>query len=124
VRRQSLRNLKVMTSAPVYKLLSEADWAKALAGGITATDLDMTDGYVHLSTAEQVRETARRHYSGQPRVRLLRFSPEKLGEVRWEASRGGEIFPHLYGPLEITRAEAAWWLLPGPDGAPVLPRIL
>lgn len=113
-----------MMDGPVYKLLSESDWARALKDGVTATSLDAADGYVHLSTAEQVRETARRHYSGQSRVRLLRFDPDKLGDVRWEKSRGGDLFPHLYGPLEITRADAAWWLLAGPDGAPVFPRML
>lgn len=113
-----------MTSGPCYKLLSEADWAQAQSAGITSTTLDTADGYVHLSTAEQVRETARRHYAGQPRVRLLRFRLETLGDIRWEESRGGELFPHLYGPLEITKADAAWWLLAGPDGSPVFPRML
>lgn len=112
-----------MPTGPVYKLLTEADWAAAQKAGITATRLDIEDGYVHLSTAAQVHETGARHYSGEPRVRLLRFDPEKLGDVRWEKSRGGDLFPHLYGPLEITKANAAWWLLPGDDGAPVFPRI-
>ena len=113
-----------MPTGPVYKLLSEADWASALAGGTTSTALDVADGYVHLSTAAQVRETAQRHYSGQPRVRLLRFQLSALGDIRWEKGPGGNLFPHLYAPLEITRADAAWWVLPGPDGAPILPRII
>ncbi len=112
-----------MPTGPVYKLLNEADWAEAQLTGITATKLDLDDGYVHLSTFAQVHETGARHYSGQARVRLLRFDPAKLGDIRWEKSRGGKLFPHLYGPLEITKANAAWWLLPGPDGAPVFPRI-
>ncbi len=113
-----------MATGPVYKLLTEADWASAQARGTTSTALDVADGYIHLSTGAQVRDTAQRYYSNQPRVRLLRFQLSALGEIRWEKSRGGDLFPHLYGPLEITCADAAWWLLQGPDGAPVLPRIL
>jgi uncharacterized protein (DUF952 family) len=83
--------------------------------------LDLADGYVHFSTAAQVRETARRYYSGETRVRLLRFDLAALGDIRWEPSRGGDLFPHLYGPLEISKVGAAWWLMPGPDGAPQFP---
>lgn len=110
-----------MTHGPVYKLLTEADWTAAEAAGATATALDLADGYVHLSTSAQVRETARRYYAGQPRVRLLRFDLAALSNILWEPSRGGDLFPHLYGPLEIAHADGAWWLLPGPDGAPVFP---
>jgi uncharacterized protein (DUF952 family) len=110
-----------MTTGPVYKLLTEADWAAAEASGTTATALDVADGYVHLSTNAQVRETARRYYSGQVRVRLMRFDPAALGDVRWEKSGGGELFPHLYGALDITKAADSWWLAPGPDGALVFP---
>ncbi|MFN7165311.1 MAG: DUF952 domain-containing protein [Hyphomonas sp.] len=110
-----------MRTRHVYKLLTEADWALAEASGTTATALDLADGYVHLSTNAQVRETARRYYSGQPRIRLLRFDFAMLGDVRWEESRGGDLFPHLYGALDIAKANASWWLAPGPDGAPVFP---
>lgn len=110
-----------MMTRSVYKLLSEADWAGAQAEGATATAIDAADGYVHLSTNEQVRETARRYYSGQARVRLLRFDPALLGDVRWEKSRGGHLFPHLYGPLKVGKADGAWWLMAGPDGVPVFP---
>jgi len=110
-----------MKTGPVYKLLTEADWAAAEAAGATSVPLDLADGYVHLSTRTQVHETARRYYSGLPRTRLLRFQPGSLGDIRWEKSRGGDLFPHLYGPLEVARADAAWWLVPGTDGTPVFP---
>ncbi len=110
-----------MTNTPVYKLLTEADWAAAEASGLTATALDSADGYVHLSTNAQVRETARRYYSGQARVRLLQFEAATLGDVRWEKSRGGDLFPHFYGALEVSSATGSWWLTPGPDGALVFP---
>ena len=110
-----------MTTGPVYKLLTLADWALAEASGATDTALDSADGYVHLSTNAQLRETARRHYSGQARIRLLRFDLATLGDIRWEKSRGGDLFPHLYGALEIASATGSWWLAPGPDGTPVIP---
>lgn len=110
-----------MTTGPVYKLLTEADWAIAERSGTTATALDGSDGYVHLSSRSQVIETARRYFGGQARVRLLRFDPGALGDVRWEESRGGDLFPHLYGALEIARATGSWLLAAGPDGAPVIP---
>ncbi len=105
----------------VYKLLTETDWTAASAAGHTSSAVDLADGYVHLSTSAQVRETARRYFSGEGRVKLLRFDPETLGDIRWEPSRGGDLFPHLYGPLMTAKAEAGWWLAPGTDGAPVFP---
>lgn len=105
----------------VYKLLTETDWNAAKASGHTSSAADLADGYVHLSTSAQVKETARRYFSGEERVKLLRFDLETLGDIRWEPSRNGDLFPHLYGPLVIAKAEADWWLAPGADGAPVFP---
>lgn len=105
----------------VYKLLTETDWNAAEASGRTSSAVDFADGYVHLSTSAQVRETAQRYFGGEGRVKLLRFDPDTLGDIRWEASRGGDLFPHLYGALMIAKAEASWWLLPGADGALVFP---
>lgn len=108
-------------TTPVFKLLTRADWDAAEAAGYTSAAVDMADGYVHLSTAAQVKETARRHFSGQDAVKLLRFDAETLGDVRWEPSRGGDLFPHLYGALEIARAGASWWLEPAADGTLIFP---
>ncbi|MFN7178427.1 DUF952 domain-containing protein [Hyphomonas sp.] len=105
----------------IYKLLTESDWNAAAVSGQTASAIDLSDGYVHLSTSAQVKETARRYFSGEARVKLLRFDPDTLGDIRWEPSRGGDLFPHLYGALMIARAEAGWWLLRGADGALVFP---
>jgi uncharacterized protein (DUF952 family) len=105
----------------VYKLLTGADWQAACALGVSATELDERDGYVHLSTRRQVAETARLHFAHAEGVRLLRFAVADLPDLTWEASRGGQLFPHLYAPLEVSLAEAVWQLLPGPDGALRLP---
>ena len=88
-----------MTDTHVYKLLSQADWAVAEASGVTAVTLDVADGYVHLSGIATVAETARLYYSGQPVVHLLEFAVADLTPLKWEPSRGGTLFPHLYGQL-------------------------
>lgn len=110
-----------MQSAAVYKLLTEQDWLAAEAAGQTASAVDLADGYVHLSTRAQLAGTLERHFAGKGRLRLLRFDSAALSPLRWEASRGGDLFPHLYGPLEIAHADAAWWLEPDADGAIFLP---
>lgn len=110
-----------MKDAPVYKLLTEADWLAAEAAGQTATALDAADGYVHLSSRAQLAGTAARYFAGQGRIRLLRFQVQTLKDLRWEPSRDGALFPHLYGPLKIESADVSCWLEPGADGAPVIP---
>lgn len=101
----------------VYKLLTGDDWRSAMEMGVTSAAVDLKDGYVHLSTRAQAAETARLHFAGADGVRLLRFAVADLPPLTWEPSRGGQLFPHLYGPLEVSLAEAVWHLLPGPDGA-------
>ena len=110
-----------MQKMAVFKLLTEAEWHSAQQAGHAASALDLADGYVHLSTRLQLAETARRHFSGKGRIKLLKFNSDALSPLRWEPSRGGDRFPHLYAPLEIARADAAWWLEPGADGTPRLP---
>ncbi|MFN4184868.1 MAG: DUF952 domain-containing protein [Hyphomonas sp.] len=110
-----------MESGAVYKLLTEGEWRAAQAAGNAASTLDRADGYIHLSTRAQLLVTAERHFSGKGRVKLLKFDSGALSPLRWEPSRGGDLFPHLYGQLDIARAQSAWWLEPGPDGAPQLP---
>jgi len=110
-----------MNNTHVYKLLTPTDWAKAQADGVTTTALDTADGYVHLSTRDTAAETARLHYAGQQSVRLLEFAVADLSPLKWEPSRGGTLFPHLYGSLEISRAARSWTLMLDASGAPVLP---
>ena len=106
----------------VYKILSESDWAVAEELGYTQTALDEGDGYVHLSTREQVHETLRLHYLQQENVRLLEYIVEEMGQpVRWEESRGGQLFPHLYSTLYLRGAKRVWTLQLDQDGVPALP---
>ncbi len=107
----------------VYKILSAEDWAVAENLGHSQTALDEGDGYVHLSTREQVHETLRLHYPGAQDVRLLEYIVEEMGlPVRWEESRGGQLFPHLYATLYVDRAKRVWTLTLDADGVPELPR--
>lgn len=92
----------------IYKILRDAEWRELEAAGESAgAPVDRADGFVHLSTAAQVEETARKHFGAEDGLWLLAFAPATLGPaLRWEPSRGGQLFPHLYRPLR--RHEAAW----------------
>jgi uncharacterized protein (DUF952 family) len=100
----------------IFKIVPEALWRRAEAAGVFAgSPVDLADGYIHFSSAEQVRETAARHFAGQQGLLLVAVSVPPLGAaLRWEPSRGGALFPHLYAPLPI---EAVVWVKPLPLGA-------
>lgn len=107
----------------VYKILSAADWQVAEQLGYTQTAFDEGDGYVHLSTRAQVAETLALHYFQQTEVRLLEYIAEEMnGPIRWEESRGGQLFPHLYAALRIDGAKRVWTLELDADGVPKLPQ--
>ena len=88
----------------LYKIISRADWAAAReAGTFDGSAVDRRDGFIHFSTAAQAQETARRHFAGQTDLVVLEVEADDLGEaLRWEPSRGGELFPHLYGSLSAS----------------------
>ena len=104
--------------------MTDDQWAQAVeAGSFTGSPDDMRDGFIHLSTAEQVAGTLARHFRGQSGLVLAAFATAALdaAALRWEPSRGGALFPHLYGPLPVS---AAMWHIPlplGPDGLPQIP---
>jgi uncharacterized protein (DUF952 family) len=87
----------------IYKLLSAQEWARAReTGRFDGSEVDRRDGYVHLSGPDQVAETAARHFAGRTGLVLLTVDPARLGPaLRWETSRGGALFPHLYAALTI-----------------------
>lgn len=108
----------------VYKILRAPEWQALRERGESAgAPVDAADGYVHLSTAGQLRETAARHFAGEAGLVLLALDEEALGgALRWEPSRGGALFPHLHGPLRLT--EIAWHApLPIGPGGHVLPAL-
>jgi uncharacterized protein (DUF952 family) len=109
----------------IYKICPEALWREAEnAGRFDGAPIDLADGYIHFSTAQQVRETAAKHFAGQTDLLLVAVDAEPLGDaLKWEVSRGGALFPHLYAELP---ASAALWVkdLPlGPDGAHQFPEM-
>jgi len=102
----------------IYKLISRSAWSEAVAAGrFDGAAVDIADGFIHFSTGDTVRETAARHFRGADDLLIVAVEADRLGaRLRWEVSRGGALFPHLYGPLET--AGVAWVepLPLGPDG--------
>jgi uncharacterized protein (DUF952 family) len=105
----------------IYKIVPASLWREAESAGVfTGAPVDLADGFIHFSTAVQVEETAARHFAGQDGLLLVAVSAEALGDaLRWEPSRGGALFPHLYGPLAL---DAVVWSTPLPLGADGLHR--
>ena len=106
------------TMSVVYKIVSETLWRDAeRQGTFGGAPADLADGFIHLSTAGQVAETAARHFASQSGLLLVAISADQLGDaLRWEPSRGGALFPHLYAQLPLS---AVLWAKPlplGPDG--------
>jgi uncharacterized protein (DUF952 family) len=107
----------------IYKISPRALWRDAERAGVFAgSAADMKDGFIHFSTAEQVAETAARHFAGQDDLVLVAVDSEALGEaLRYELSRGGALFPHLYGPLPLAAVRSVEPLPLGADGRHTLP---
>jgi len=87
----------------VYKILTRAQWSELRTKGeFAGSPDDLRDGFVHLSTLEQVPGTLAKHFAGQVGLVLVEVASAALGDaLRWEASRGGALFPHLYGVLRV-----------------------
>jgi uncharacterized protein (DUF952 family) len=108
----------------IYKILSAAEWSAAERSGVFAgAGIDLQDRYIHFSTAAQAEETAAKHFAGQRDLVLVAVDADKLGDaVKWEVSRGGALFPHLYGTLATRDALWAKPLPLGSDGRHVFPK--
>lgn len=106
----------------IYKILPRAEWAAAQAvGRFDGSAVDLADGFIHFSTAAQAQETARRHFAGQAGLVVLEVEADDLGgALKFEPSRGGDLFPHLYGPLEARLVRAVAEAPLDADGVPQL----
>ena len=109
--------------ATIYKICRASLWQSAVADGIfRGSPIDLADGFIHFSTAAQAEETAAKYFAGQDDLVLVAFDDAMLGaEVRYEPSRGGQLFPHLYAPLD---PKLALWVKPLPlraDGGHIFP---
>ena len=101
----------------IYKILRSDEWATLQDAGQTqGAPIDVADGYVHFSTAAQAGETASKWFAGVEDLWLLAYDADNLGDaLKWEPSRGGDLFPHLYRDLHLDEAK---WAVPLPwDGA-------
>ncbi len=107
----------------IFKIISRKMWdAACVEGAFLGSDDDVRDGYIHFSAPGQVAGTARKYFRGVPDLLLVAFDEATLGPaLKWEPSRGGELFPHLYAPLPT---RLAVWQRPldlAEDGAPLIP---
>lgn len=114
------------TAQHIYHLAAAADWRAAQATGLyRGSPDDHRDGFMHFSTAAQVAESAARHRAGRADQVLLCIPAAALGQdLRWEISRGGQLFPHLYAALDIAKVISAVPLPVGPDGRHAFPALL
>jgi uncharacterized protein (DUF952 family) len=89
--------------ATAFKILTADQWAQFQADGVFhGAAVDLTDGYIHLSTNAQLQGTLDKHFAGQSGLAVIEVDLGALGDsVKWEISRGDELFPHIYGPLPI-----------------------
>jgi uncharacterized protein (DUF952 family) len=109
----------------VYKICPTPLWRGAERAAVFAgSDVDRRDGFIHFSTAAQVVETARKHFAGQHDLLLVRVDAERLGNrLKWEPSRRGALFPHLYGDLDLAAVTRVEPLPLGADGLHVFPAL-
>ena len=107
----------------IYKILPASLWDEAKSAGVfRGAPVDLADGYIHFSTAEQAAETAAKHFAGQHDLMLLHVDANGLGDaLKWEPSRGGALFPHLYAELDLSHVSRADPLPLGADGRHVFP---
>ncbi|MCV6601317.1 MAG: DUF952 domain-containing protein [Cohaesibacter sp.] len=110
----------------IYKICPQALWdAAQQSGQFEGAPVDLEDGYIHFSTASQVVETAGKHFKNQSDLLLLCVSIQKIQEgphsLKWEASRGGDLFPHLYGPMALSAVVKCDPLPLGADGTHTFP---
>lgn len=106
----------------IYKITSAQEWDQAQnVGHFAGSKDDLRDGFVHFSTARQVKDTAAKYFSHQTGLVLIAVDEGRLEKLKWEPSRGGDLFPHLYAALPVSAAE---WIAPltlDGDGTPIIP---
>jgi uncharacterized protein (DUF952 family) len=109
----------------IYKICPATLWRAAVSEGIfNGAPIDLQDGFIHFSDAGQVADTAAKHFAGQNDLLLLHVDTARLGKpVKWETSRGGALFPHLYGALALDAVIKAEPLPLGPDGRHIFPSL-
>jgi uncharacterized protein (DUF952 family) len=107
----------------IYKIATKQEWDEARRSGLfEGAPVDRRDGFIHLSTAAQLRETATKHFAGKGDLVLIEVDAARLAEaLRYEPSRGGQLFPHLYAPLPLSAVRQSWTLAEDHSGHHVFP---
>lgn len=123
---RSCRRLGVPVSTTIYKICESAHWREAQRAGLfRGAPVDVRDGFIHFSTKDQVRETAAKHFAGAANLTLVAVDADALdGALKWEVSRGGDLFPHLYGALPLSAVRWAKPLPLGRDREHVFPELI
>lgn len=114
-----------MNSKIIYKIVPQQMWQEAQKTGIfTGAPIDIEDGYIHFSTADQVKATASKHFAGQNDLLLVAVDAALFGhELKYEVSRGGALFPHLYANLDLQLVQSVVALPLGEDGVHLFPEL-
>jgi uncharacterized protein (DUF952 family) len=109
----------------IYKICSASAWREAERQGVYRGSADdIRDGFIHFSTGLQVAETARKHFLGQTGLFLIEVDADALGDaLRWDASRNDELFPHLYGELDLGAVTGVFDIHTRPDGTHDIPEL-
>lgn len=114
--------MKTEDSRTLFKVVPREMWENAEAvGEFTGSPVDVQDGFIHLSSASQVRETVAKHFAGQDELLIVSVREAAIEQLRWEPSRGGALFPHVYGPLTLECVERVDPLPLGGDGVHQFP---
>ena len=110
----------------IFHIAREAEWAAAKsAGTYRGADEDRVDGFIHFSTATQVRQSAAKHRAGEASLMLVACNPDAFGtDLKWEPARGGDLFPHLYGDMPMSAVVWARPLQLDANGQHVFPETL
>jgi uncharacterized protein (DUF952 family) len=109
----------------IYKICPASAWREAERQGVfRGSPVDLCDGFIHFSTASQVEETARKHFAGQTGLFLIAVDADALGDVlKWERSRNDDLFPHLYGDLDLGAVTAVLSMHARSDGFHDIPEL-
>ena len=109
----------------IFKIIDKDDWQKAKQiGTYGGSKKDIEDGYIHFSEEDQLEETLRRYYPKKENLLLLKVNAFKLEHLLWEQASNGDMYPHLYSPLDIANVEEEFELPLNDDGNHILPEIL
>lgn len=116
-------SMEPATGKIIYKIVTAEQWSDAeRLGEFRGAPIDLQDGYIHFSDSNQLRQTAEKHFAGQLGLLLVAVDSERLGpELKWEPSRGGDLFPHLYRILSLDEVDSVVDLPCGKSGQFLFP---